>query len=739
MPAPTAAIAHAPSSPTAPGDGASHQFVAASSVLEALGLWLPLAQFQQSEPPTQGDEDANGGAEEAAALDHLTEQQRRQLEIFGPILLNPSPDIALKTRRNAAHELIAMGLPQAYEMLESALRSDNPSITLAVASAMHAARATAPELLDAAVDAVPDASLETLDALSWVLARYGENALEKVTAMALDRTQPTARRKGPIYALAAFRNRNAAATLMQLIEPQTADDGEAIPPEAPEIIDAACASLERLSGLSYGNDPERWRAWWATARDLSPGQWFQFVARSLADRVVELQQQLHLQHAANDRMARKLYEAYLELYPELTVDEQLRRLPELLEDDVAPVREFGINRVALLLRDSVRIPPRVQAALVNRLADDVPALRLQAARLLDELNYDNVATLLANRLAVERSIEVAGGLLDILSKRSSPAAIEPARLWLGHFTLGEPAATIIWRAVLAGNVDQNVLNAVRSDVRSHVAKQPQPSLVKLLALLGDETDNDRLTMLLDGADPALRIAVAEGFCHRGARQPLLDRARDPVIYPYAVRVLLEGPADLAAMRALAELKPDDANLKTWSDAVLALARKLPVGDLLAADDILSQLAYADNALRSVVLLRVVQSPREQTTPELRIRTMAKLAPILIELGQAPRVHELLESMNSDLGSGTLRRVRFQAAALAGHYEKAAQYEPDPSAWVALLSTIVTRDPAAAGPLRDEIIRRFGSVLGEEDRALLDTASQSLDSAGTAAAAATPTD
>src|SRR4051812_32814409 len=45
----------------------------------------------------------------AASQPHpATAQQQRQIQVFGPTLLNPSADIEAQTRREAAHELMLM-------------------------------------------------------------------------------------------------------------------------------------------------------------------------------------------------------------------------------------------------------------------------------------------------------------------------------------------------------------------------------------------------------------------------------------------------------------------------------------------------------------------------------------------------------------------------------------------------------------------------------------------------------
>jgi HEAT repeat protein len=659
-----------------------------------------------------------------APVSALTSQQQRQMQIFGPILLNPSNDIDPKVRRDAAEELVAMHAPEAVEILAEALRSNKPQVMHAAVHALYVSKALIPELMDPAVEALASAPHEILEPLAWVVGRYGEPALQRVGELASRPSAAPAARTDPIYALAAFRSRAAAMQLMAIIEASSSDSNASRTAANSEIINAACASLERMSGLSYGRDVRKWRAWWAEASSVSDDQWFKLMADSLSDRVAQLQNQLQHQREAHAQSSRKLFEAYRDLYPALSTDEQLRRLPRLLEDELATVREFGMSRVSLLLRDSIRIPAEVQQKLAQRLTDENPTLRLEAARLLDELNYDLTGELIAGRLPLEKTSSVITGYLEVLAKRPCAAAIDPALKLLADREHSPMAAQALWRIIPAVNPDEQIVAAVRSAAREARDQFGTVESARLLALIGDRDDIAALTTLLDDESQSLRSAVAEGFAARGLRQPLIDRADDPAIFPLAVQSLAQGPADLGTFRLLAGLQPLPSQYPVWAQAVLQLARQLPPKQLLAADDVLSGFAYSDLALRRDVLNLAVAAPRDELA-EARHATVVRLAPILIDLGDAARAFELIEGLNGDPSTPELAAVRFQAAALSGHYERAAAIQGNATAWVALLESAASRDLAAATPLRDEIERRFADSMLDADRAIFERVSEEL--------------
>jgi hypothetical protein len=214
------------------------------------------------------------------------EQQRefRQLEVFESTVNNPSPDIDPTIRRHAAEELIAMDMPAAIEVLARALQSGQPAVQQAVIEAMEIASRPVKGLLEPAVAALQAAGDENRERLALILPRYGRPALELVARRALDEKLEPERRLGPVQALAAFRSRDSASVLMALLE--------AGRPAPPEIVAAACKSLERLTGLSYGPDAAQWLQWWHKLKDEPIERWLQIVVTHLQERNAELESQI---------------------------------------------------------------------------------------------------------------------------------------------------------------------------------------------------------------------------------------------------------------------------------------------------------------------------------------------------------------------------------------------------------------------------------------------------------------
>ncbi|MHC4901213.1 MAG: hypothetical protein ACYTGD_06075 [Planctomycetota bacterium] len=651
--------------------------------------------------------------------DEQSLRQRRQLEVFDRTVRNPSPDIDPDIRRQAAEELIAMDMPEATERLADALGSGEPMVELAVIDAMESVPEPVDGLLPAAVATLKDASGPRLEKLSLVLPRYGDPALNRVAVLARDQSERPARRIGPIYALASFRSRDSAVQLMYMLDEERN--------EPQEIIAATGESLERLTGLPYGSDASQWRRWWDKLKDEPIENWLRIMVMHLSTKTSELEREIHQQNRETQAIAERLAEALRDMFLMLSVEDQLARLPDLLDDNLAPVRAFALGRVERRLRDSERIPESVQLKLVERLndPDELPTSRLLAARLLLDLNYQPTAELVAAVLAEENDPEIARGYLEILARRSTPAALDDMLLWLDDSTAGEAAADATWAVVTNGTHDTDALPTVRRAARRAYEWRATPAHVRLLGAIGEDRDLEVVEGQLDAAEPAMRRAAAEGLCFAGHREPLLDRVRDEEVYPYAIRLVARGPDDIATFQELAQLAPPETHRQEWTQAMREAAERLAPDELLEADTILGSLPYVNGQLRADVLARVADLPPNALPANELSALQSRLVRLWIELGNYQGAYDVVARINGAPTTPDLQQLGFKAAVLSGHYDEAAAMNGDVREWARLYDELTVQRPQAAEAVREEIRRRFGDNLDAEIADLLRVADERL--------------
>lgn len=660
------------------------------------GLILLAAACAATRAAPRQPPDPAGDEADPAHTTPPTENQAEDLQYHASILQNPANDRA--TRTGAAQRLLRMSLPEANAVLDAALRSGDSSLMWPVIEALVAAGEPAPGVREGAIQALRTAPRDTLDELAIVVARYEQEAFQEVSSLALDRQLPIDERLGPIRALASFSTLESVDRLMELADPARGED--------PMIRTAALDSVRRLAPADLGDDYEQWRNWWSKARQISRVEWAREVVRQYQDRAAELER-LH------GGLAQRYVDLLRELHLALPLSEQLQRLPKDLEDELPSVREFALGRIARLLRDSVQIPDPVREKVISRMDDAIPALRRRSAQLLYELDEPTLAERIAQRLPAERDREVILAYLQHLKNRTTPEALPSILAWLNDEEMSGAAAEALWKLLRTINLSGEPLATVRVAVRDAMTRQPAPKICRLAAYIVEEEDLQPIEVMLDAEDPALRAAVAEGLCARGRWQPLRENADDEIVYPWALQVLAEGPADFEVFQVLIDLRPPPQMIEQWAEAVRVLSGRLDPARLLEADDALATSEYADTPLRAAMLRRAAELPPDALSLEDRIRLLERLAPMLIELGEAPQAFELLDHLGSAAGSPALDEIKFRAALYSGHYEAARHIREDGREWLEVLEQLAEKDDDLAAALRDVIARRFAARLADD--------------------------
>ena len=650
----------------------------------------------------------------------LTARQRRQLEIFRSILLSPSSaEIAPETRRGAAEELVAMRIAPATSILGQALGSANEATVIAVIEAMEASSEPVAGLLATVIATLQSGSPEIVARLSSLLPRYGQPALQQTGAASLDRDSPVASRLGPITALGSFQSRESAGYLMTLLERD--------PPESPPVVAEACSSLERLTNIPFGSDANQWRTWWSAHKDEPLEDWLRNMLEQLSTRVAELEHQMQQLRRDNDATAQRVVDGYRDLFVMLPPEDQFTRLETLLGDALAPVRQFAVDRVERLLRDSELAPVQVQDKLAERLADagEVGDLRLSAARLLNDLNYPRTGELVGAALAAESDATRAAGYLEILVKRPRPEALAVLMHWIAVAQTSTSAADALWALVSSAALDEAALGQLRPEARRAASQYVTPAQVRLLAGIGQDIDRAGIENWLDSDDVALRSAAAQGLSWAGVLEPLQQRAADEAIYPHRINLLARGAVDLNTLRELARVAPPQPHQQMWTVALAGFFGKLPPGQMLQGDDLLASFEHIDQTLRVAVLARAAQLPDDALPADQRAALFVRLAELWLATGYAPLAHDLLVRIDEAAAPLNLAQLQFRAAALSGHYDTAAGLNNDAAAWVVLLTELAESDAVAAVRLRDEIQRRFEGAFDEETQAAFDAVNQQL--------------
>jgi hypothetical protein len=681
-----------------------------------LGLIGSFSLAQTADPPpdqpppdTTTTASDNKPAESAPTTETQAAAQRtRDIAFLTPILRNAETEEAL--RNEAAERLLRMNDDDAWAVLRTALADNNPIVTRAILTAIQQHPFQFDPLLGDVLTALRSAPPDMYPRFAWALEPLGDGPVRDLAAMAHDASLTTPQRLGAIYVLGEFHSRESAAAVMVLL------DATLDPPSPPDVINAACDAMQRLSGLQLGRNATAWRQWWQINRNLTDEQWDGKLLETAGNRIAQLERRMEQMQQQQQQIMNRLIATYRTLFPLLKIEEQVAGLPQLLRDELVDVRHFAVNRVERLMRDTVELPMEVQHALAERIDDPESAeIRTQAVMLLDRLAYPDLPARVIARLAVEEDPTVAATIIDLLGRRPSPQGLPALTAWLNHATNGGAAADALWKLSDLPAQDAEARALIADSIRLMPDDARTPSHLRLLACVGTDDDRTALEPMLDGEQQPARIAVAEGLARVSFEQPLVDRADDPVLYPHAVRAVALGNPDLTQLRRLISLRRANGNDQSthWFNAVQTLTNRLPVALINETDITLGELGPDVAPLRIALLRRALTDNGQALNGAVRIDLSIRLANLLVQQNQAQQAHDLLTALNGIEGdSKALNRARFQAAAACGRFDYAAELTADPKAWITFTDTLLTYNVEAARRLFQEINRRFADQLDE---------------------------
>jgi hypothetical protein len=376
----------------------------------------------------------------------------------------------------------------------------------------------------------------------------------------------------------------------------------------------------------------------------------------------------------------------------ISIDQQHKKLPALLADNLPELRTIGIERVSVLNRDGEATEDEL-LLVVSLLDDTDQSVRLSAAKLLPEINLPDLPQRIVASLKDEQNEEVAA--FEILYFKDNPhlVAIEPVLERLDSPLVEVSTNTLISllrETPFAEEKFAKWILIVRDAKRNH----NYPSLLTLEAIL-------------ESSSESVRIAVANGFATIGYWKPLVQYKNDPIIAPFLIAGL-QTNADLEAFNTLLSLR-SSVDVIRWDSAALNILKALDTRSFLLADDILSEAGETD--LRVNILLNVWKQS-ENRSLSARIAIAKRTVPLLNLKGRSDEALRLLEAYGDGKVDEDLLSLQFQTAILASSWDSAADVRQIPQPWINEWEIMKTNDPAAAVVIRQQIIQRFEQQLTE---------------------------
>lgn len=688
--------------------------------------------------PTQG---VNG------AEAPLSARQRDEVSYHAFVLARADAPPAV--RREAALRLLQLNLPAGLAIIEEGLRGSDSDLRLSILAALEAIDRPPVAMLEAMLGSLSRAEPTQIDRIGLIISRFGEAGLARVAAITLDADLDLTLRLRAAQTLSFFRGADTAQkavdTLMQVIDPARR--------EPREMVEVGYNSLRRLTNLRFGqNNHQFWSAWWERNRNQPVTEWLpsevQEAAQQVAllvNRVEELEKRLAALEVTAEARRKRLEEAIAQLYgifSDRSHEEKLNALAGWLDEPLATVRRYAMQRADGLIRNSEAVNETLVTRIIGRLKDPERDLRLLAAQLLDRLNHAQAGALVTQALAVETDPENITRFLDIIARRPVPEAV-PVALGL----INDPARSNAAARVLTAAVERNLVTdeqhaLIAREAERLFAANPSGSAIRLFGLLADDEDVQQLVPLLAHQQESTRRAAAEVLSTRSsAAEALLAHAGDPVVFPSAVQMLI-ARGGITAFQSLLDIDPPADTLRDgWLTALRTLALPLAPNELLQADDLLTRTPEtrldlaARRTLREAILAPIATLPPGDITPA-HGPLLTRLAQVRAALHRPEGVLEALNRLNGHSTQPEHQSLRFEALLHLARYDDAARIHQDPATWILALTRLIDHRRDAAIALAREIDRRFPD-LTDDSRADLDAARARLGLNGNAGEQADP--
>ncbi len=562
-----------------------------------------------------------------------------------------NPALMLEDRRAAARSLLS-GTDGSATLLTEFQAASDMGAKLAIADAM---RASMQLPTDAWVPVLSDHLTRTepplQESIAALLARVADvKVTRRFLALALDNAAPIPARRGAVYFLGQKRDRDSMAALVKLT-------GSGQPQPLREV---AVASLRLIAGTEgVESSQEFWERWWSVKREMYSNE---RLGGELAENFNDLVASISRRAARASSLEERLIDATEQLYRIRPVQDRPAYLVKLLSDPLDSIRRLGMRLVLQRLTDGQLPEPELREALRMRLFDSQPLVRERAANALRLASDEPAAVRAALALVegTEKEPTVLMAYFRLLARLPRVEVAEPALAWLSDATVGSEAAGALAALHRAGSLDaqrsQRAVATLRQTLQA--GRPPEPPVIQLLAIVGNETDWQRIRAWLDHPEARIKEAAAQAWSE--ANQPVVElarRANDPSIAPIAIQAATARGADAATFAEMIDRRPtQEALLESWRRCIVAMAPRMPVAAVLAADIKLSALGEPP-ALREQILTAVIDRTSPANQPQEITELLLSRAEARLSGDPASAISDLqrLSSGDSSLGPAQARR------------------------------------------------------------------------------------
>jgi len=569
------------------------------------------------------------------------------------------------SQNQAALLLVQESGAEAEDVVRRGLRqTDNADVFQALTAALRLTRDNrfTDELFEALVGGratIRRAAAETLAVL------VEGPSLRRLQLLIEDNRLEPAVRFQAVWALGRSGKKPALAVLVELLGSPEED-----------MRQAAAEALADLTGLTFGLDPARWRAWWLAHKDEPNERWLEQRLGYQASRARRLEGEL-------ERAKAQVVQLQQQLYQRLPAADRLGHVQGLLDHEDPAVRSLAVTWSLELLAQADGVGQRALGDLLLRLSLDGEvgvqrAATLALGRVTEVRAFEQLCRLLRTGKAPVRSA-AANALARHIQTRpagaTGPAGLpDPDRIQqvvpLLQKALEDPALEVVVAAAEGlGTLGVPEAGPVLASLLRHPSEPVRQTAASALERIADPTVFDHLLAALEDQAVTVRFSLVGALGRltneartftEGQRSRMLTRLeelllRDPDsgVRSRAATVIGQSGAQVELPFLWRRLQGrEDARVqeKAWGAMIEILARS---GNLELLRQWDRTLGLANQAARRVELLTEI-SDRWKKVDATRTGAAGAVELLIqahLEQGKwnaaFPLIHELLERPGSN--------------------------------------------------------------------------------------------
>ncbi len=434
--------------------------------------------------------------------------QQKELTTLADRISSPGNSPSAKTQ--AATLLLNRSFPSARLALIGFLTDPlNPSARIASADAIATYNGSCDDLFEPLMSLLSAAQPEVRAAGVRALASSGDSqATGRLIKLAKDTDAIPNARLAAISALQQTLSKSVIAALVSLL-----DDDD------PVVAGAALGGLKRLTFEDLGDDPAKWRKWWASNRSRAWSTWLADLANNLNRRYKQVSDD-------NAALRSRLAEAIGELYAAGSDAQRQQMLIDAVADPVAEVRMAGLELIDRRLGSNEPVSNELRGHVRHLLGD--PNSRIRRASALSLANLRDIASVdaMETRLEIEQVDTVRQAIitaLGLLGEGRVTSAIISALLAEENNVAAAAAIALARISDKHPLDDQTAVEAVEALLDRYSAAGAQDgdatalreALLRAMGIVGGEAFAPVLKEALDDPEATIRLAAVNGLARQG--------------------------------------------------------------------------------------------------------------------------------------------------------------------------------------------------------------------------------